>query len=64
MGLDIRKPIGVLFVVLGLQLAVWGLVRGGGRAERSFGVNVNLGWGVMLAAAGGLSLLLSAPTRR
>jgi drug/metabolite transporter (DMT)-like permease len=64
MGLDIRKPIGVLFVMLGAQLAVWGVMSGEELSGRSFGINVNLWWGALLAVAGAASLGLSARSRR
>jgi drug/metabolite transporter (DMT)-like permease len=64
MGLDIRKPIGVLFVILGVQLAAWGYLGGDRLTHRTFGVNVNLWWGALLGAAGGASLGLSSRSRR
>jgi hypothetical protein len=49
---DIRLPLGVLFSVLGVLLAGYGL--GSNRAiyERSLGVNINLDWGLFLLAFG------------
>ena len=53
-GLDLRYPIGGLFVVLGLILAVYGMATGG-NAEvyaRAGGVNINLWWGVVMIGFG------------
>jgi hypothetical protein len=51
--MDIRMPIGVLFVALGLILVVFGLFSGPDiyRAH-SLGLNVNLAWGAAMAAFG------------
>lgn len=45
-GLDIRVPIGLMFLVKGLLLAFYGLIA----AEESMrdGININLLWGVVL----------------
>jgi hypothetical protein len=60
-SLDIRLPIGGLFTVLGLILAGFGLatVDEPSRYARSFSVNVNLWWGLVMLAFGA-GLLLSA----
>src|SRR5262249_10793141 len=60
MGLDIRTPIGALFTVLGSILALFGLFTVA-REEmyvRSLGINMNLWWGLVMAAFGLLMLLL------
>jgi hypothetical protein len=59
MGLDIRKPIGLLLGVIGIQLAVFGLAGDASIYQRSLGLNVNLVWGLALSLAGGLFLLWS-----
>ena len=65
MDFDIRIPIGLMFAVLGLLLAGYGLV--GDPAiyrTHSLGVNVNLGWGLALLAFGALNLALATLLRR
>jgi hypothetical protein len=65
MGLDLRLPMGTLFVAIGLVLAVYGLLtRGDAMYQRSLGLNVNLGWGLLLLAFGALLLGLCARDRR
>jgi len=56
MGLDIRKPLGLLLLLIGLQLAVYGLLGGASQSGKSMGININLIWGVILACAGGAFL--------
>ena len=50
MGLDIRLPIGLMFAILGVLLAGWGLVSDKAIYERSLGININLIWGTILIA--------------
>ena len=59
--LDVRWPIGTLFVTLGLLLAGYGLATAGNTEQyaRSLSVNVNLWWGVVMLAFG-LVLVLAA----
>jgi uncharacterized membrane protein HdeD (DUF308 family) len=55
MGLDIRWPIGLMFTLIGVLLAVFGLVKG---AEPiSLGININLIWGAVLLVFGVLMLV-------
>ncbi len=54
MGLDIRVPIGAMFGLLGLILAVYGVVTSG-NAEmyaRSLGLNMNIWWGLVMLVFG------------
>jgi hypothetical protein len=52
MNLDIRRPIGLLFAVLGALLLVYGLVSNAELYRRSFGINVNVVWGLVLLVFG------------
>ncbi len=58
MNLDIRIPIGMLFTVLGVLLAAFGVATMAGAAggnaiyERSLGVNINLIWGLVMLGFG------------
>jgi hypothetical protein len=52
MNLDIRLPIGILFSLLGAILALYGLLGDASRNEQSLGVNLNLGWGLVLLVFG------------
>jgi hypothetical protein len=59
MGLDIRVPIGLMFALLGVLLSGYGLVSDRGIYAKSLGINVNLGWGLVLLAFGIVMLLLA-----
>ena len=50
MGLDIRIPLGLLFLILGGLMALYGFFTRNAAAvyERSMGVNLNLTWGAIL----------------
>jgi len=65
-GLDIRVPIGGLFVVLGLVLAGYGVVTNADAEQyaRSMSVNINLWWGLVMLVFGALLLLLARGSSR
>ena len=54
MGIDLRYPIGLLFVVFGLLLVLYGLFGGTAEYSRSLGIDVNLWWGLIMLLFGGL----------
>ncbi len=58
MGLDIRLPIGWLFVILGSLLTLFGIFGSHAIYERSLGININLGWGLVMMAFGAAMVLL------
>lgn len=59
MGLDIRIPIGSLFVILGALLAGYGALSNPAIYQRSLGINVNLWWGGALLVFGSAMLALA-----
>jgi len=65
MGLDIRLPLGLLFVVTGGMMAVYGLfTHGSAIYQKSLGIDINLVWGVVLSLFGLTMLLLAYRERR
>ncbi len=58
MGIDIRLPIGILFSLLGVILTTYGALVDTSRYGQSFGVNINLDWGIVLLVFGAMMLLL------
>ena len=63
MQLDIRLPIGLLFVVVGTLLAGYGLFTPGSRSGTGVGLNLDAGWGGVLLLFGVTMLLLSFRAR-
>ncbi|HLP26568.1 MAG TPA: hypothetical protein VK477_12885, partial [Acidobacteriota bacterium] len=63
--LDVRLPMGLLFLSLGLILAGYGVMADPAiYAKHSLGQNVNLIWGVIFALFGGFMLWLSARAKK
>jgi multisubunit Na+/H+ antiporter MnhG subunit len=58
MGLDIRLPIGLLFSVIGLLLASFGIFGDKAIYQRSLDINVNLAWGFVLLIFGAAMMAL------
>lgn len=49
MGLDIRIPLGLIFLVVGGIMTIFGFVtRHSAIYERSLDINLNLGWGLIM----------------
>jgi uncharacterized membrane protein len=65
-GLDIRMPIGGLFVVLGLLIGGYGLATAGDAAHyaKSLSLNVNLWWGLVMLGFGLIMLIAAVRTHR
>lgn len=60
MGLDIKTPIGLMFVVFGLILTIFGIFTNGNEMyEASLGSNINLWSGLFMLVFGGIMLLVS-----
>ncbi len=64
MALDLRIPIGLLFGLLGLLLAVYGLATGPDVYQKSLGINVNAWWGLVMVVFGALMLVLARRAAR
>jgi hypothetical protein len=59
MGIDIRLPLGILFLLLGAILLVYGAVSDPSLYQQSLGINVNLYWGTVLLIFGAFMFALS-----
>jgi len=55
MGMDLRQPIGILFLAYGLILTGYGIAR----PQPVLGLNVNLIWGIVLVVFGAFMLFLA-----
>jgi hypothetical protein len=63
--LDVRLPMGLLFLILGLILVGYGLAADPAiYAKHSLGQNVNLIWGVLFALFGIAMLTLAVRARK
>ncbi len=65
MGLDIRIPLGLIFLITGGLMSVYGLfTRGDGALyRRSMGINLNLTWGAILFVFGLVMFLVGRRQR-
>ena len=64
MRLDIRLPIGGMFFLFGVLLAIYGLATNGADMyARSLDINVNLWWGLVMVVFGGLMLIFGLRKR-
>ena len=59
MSLDLRIPMGLLFLIVGGLLTVFGLfTQGSAIYVHSAGMNINLIWGIVMLVFGGTMFLL------
>jgi hypothetical protein len=59
MGLDVRLPVGLMFVVMGVLLVGYGIAGDHSIYTRSLGININAIWGSVLLAVGAVLLALA-----
>ena len=66
MGIDIKLPIGLMFVIIGILLTAYGLitVSDSGLYVKSFGKNVNLWFGLGMLFFGAIMLYLTKFTAK
>ncbi len=64
MDIDIRLPVGLLFLAVGGLLIAFGLTSDPAIYTASLGININLIWGGVMAAFGALMLVLAAMGQR
>jgi hypothetical protein len=60
MGLDVRRPVGLMLAIMGALLAGYGLFGDHAIYAKSLGINVNLIWGSVLLVVAAILLALSA----
>ncbi|NYF80728.1 hypothetical protein [Granulicella arctica] len=65
MGLDIRIPLGLLFLLTGGILSIDGFLTRSNSAmyARSMGINLNLGWGLIMFVFGLIMFLVGRRQR-
>jgi hypothetical protein len=62
--MDVRVPMGVMFVILGAILVVTGFRTDADQLQQTLGINLNLWWGLLILLFGLVMLLLAAVGRR
>ncbi|GIL40124.1 hypothetical protein [Roseiterribacter gracilis] len=63
MQIDIRTPLGLLFVCLGVILIFAGLTNESGAHQRLAGLDLNLCWGGVMLVFGALALALRSRSK-
>jgi hypothetical protein len=60
MGLDIRIPLGLIFLLIGGLMSVYGLITRNSAViyEKSMGINLNLTWGLLMFVFGLIMFLV------
>jgi hypothetical protein len=60
MGLDIRIPLGLIFLLIGGLMSVYGLITRNSAViyEKSMGINLNLTWGLIMFVFGLIMFLV------
>ena len=65
MSLDLRIPMGLMFLIVGAIFSIYGLVtRGSAIYAKSVNMNINLIWGVVMLVFGGAMFLLGRRWQR
>lgn len=64
MKLDVRIPLGLLFVVVGAVLTAFGVTSDSALYNRSLNINVNLWWGAVLLVFGAIMFALGRRSHR
>jgi len=52
MKFDLRFPVGILFTIYGVLLAVYGAISDKAIYTKSLGININLIWGIVMLVFG------------
>jgi hypothetical protein len=63
MGLDVRVPVGLMFLTMGALLIAYGVFGDQSIYGRSLGININRAWGLVTLAFGGTMLALATVSR-
>jgi len=63
MGLDVRVPVGLMFLTMGALLSAYGAFGDQSIYGRSLGININLVWGLVTLAFGATMLGLAKLAR-
>jgi membrane protein implicated in regulation of membrane protease activity len=59
MGIDLRFPIGILFLIFGILLVLFGSFSKAADYSRSLNLNINLWWGLVMLAFGAVMFFVA-----
>ncbi len=59
MKFDLRFPVGLMFTLYGVMLAVYGMISDKDIYKKSLGMNVNLCWGLVMLVFGLIMLFFA-----
>ena len=63
MNFDLRLPLGLMFTLFGAMLSIYGLTSDKAMYEKSLGMNINLGWGLVMLVFGVIMLVFALRSR-
>lgn len=63
MNFDLRLPLGLMFTLFGGMLSIYGLLASADTFKKSLGINIDLGWGLVMLVFGLLMLTLALKAR-
>jgi len=63
MNFDLRLPLGLMFTLFGAMLSIYGLLADASTFKKSLGINVDLGWGLVMLVFGLLMLFFALKAR-
>jgi len=63
MTFDLRLPLGLMFSLFGAMLTIYGLMSDAAAFKKSLGVNIDLGWGLVMLVFGALMLTFALRAR-
>jgi membrane protein implicated in regulation of membrane protease activity len=58
-GIDLRFPIGILFLIFGILLVLFGSFSKAADYSRSLNLNINLWWGLVMLAFGAVMFFVA-----
>jgi predicted MFS family arabinose efflux permease len=65
MNLDLRLPMGLMFLIVGAMMSIFGIFTWGSPIyEKSMGMNINLVWGLIMFVFGTTMFLLGRRGQR
>jgi hypothetical protein len=64
MNFDLRLPLGLMFTLFGAMLTLFGAFGDKAIYQKSLGININLGWGLVMLVFGLVMLIAALKGRK